>query len=473
MIRQNQRFFNALNVLTDGLILLLSLPVAFWLRFAVLPGGIATVPLTEYLWTNFWLTAIQLLLFAAFGLYNSFRHTRLRHELARLWQACCIGLALLFSWLFIGYGTHYSRLTWGIFFALSVFVLSLKRILLRTALRRFRQEGYNQKFVLLLGSGPLARRYYNELAADPALGYQVAGYLAAGQGELPFELQWLGSLDDLDSVLEELAPDEVVSALELDEFDRTVQVIAACDKAGVRLSIIPAFARFVPGQPQFDDLNGIPLMNVRRVPLDNILNAFFKRTMDVVCSALMLLVLSPVMLLCAIGVRLSSPGPVIFKQERLGRNKVPFYMYKFRSMRCNDAQDSAWSTLQDSRRTPFGSFLRKCSLDELPQLWNVLRGDMSLVGPRPELPHFVEQFKEDVPLYMVKHQVRPGITGWAQVRGFRGDTSIRGRIECDIYYIEHWSPLFDIQILFMTLFGGKFLNAEELALSGKSGGDAS
>lgn len=473
MIRQNQRLFNAINVLTDGLILLAALPLAFWLRFYVLPNGIPSVPLVDYLWTNLALTVIQLLLFAAFGLYNSFRHTRLRQELSRLWQACLIGLALLFSWLFLGYGTHYSRLTWGIFFLLSVSGLSLKRVLLRTVLRRFRQDGYNQKYVLLLGSGVLARRYYNELAADPALGYRVAGYLAAAQGELPFELQWLGSLNQLDEVLESLAPDEVVSALELDEFHLTPQVIAACDKAGVRLSIIPAYARFIPGQPQFDDLNGIPLMNVRRVPLDNIFHAFCKRTMDVVCSAIMLLVLSPVMLICAVGVRLSSPGPVIFKQERLGRNKVPFYMYKFRSMRCNDAQDSAWSTNQDSRRTRFGSFLRKCSLDELPQLWNVLKGDMSLVGPRPELPHFVEQFKEDVPLYMVKHQVRPGITGWAQVRGFRGDTSIRGRIECDIYYIEHWSFLFDLQILLMTLFGGKFLNSEELALSGKREGGAS
>lgn len=462
MIRENQRFLNQVNVVTDALILLLSLPVAFWLRFDVLPNGYPTVPLMEYLKTNLWLTALHLLLFAAFGLYRSFRRTPLRQELPRLWRACLISMAVLFSWLFVGWGIHYSRLTWAIFFLLSVTALTVKRILLRSLLRRFRRKGFNKKQVLLIGSGPMAQRYLRELTADPSLGYQVTGYLATSQGQLPHELPCLGAPDQLERVLAHTVPDEVVSALEVEEFRLTGSVIDACDKAGVRLSIIPFYSQYLPGEPQFDDLNGIPLMNIRRVPLDNILNAFCKRALDIVGSALLLVLTSPVMLICAIGVRLSSPGPVIFRQERVGKDKKPFYMYKFRSMRLNDAQDSAWTTQHDDRRTKFGSFLRKCSLDELPQFWNVLKGDMSLVGPRPELPHFVELFREDVPLYMVKHQVRPGITGWAQVNGFRGDTSIRGRVECDIYYIEHWSLLFDLQILFMTLFGGKFLNKEEL-----------
>ncbi len=168
------------------------------------------------------------------------------------------------------------------------------------------------------------------------------------------------------------------------------------------------------------------------------------------------------MLACAVGVKLSSPGPVLFRQERIGKEKRPFYMYKFRSMRVNDRQDTAWSRDRDERKTAFGAFMRKCSLDELPQLWNVFKGDMSLVGPRPEIPHYVEQFRKEVPLYMVKHQVRPGITGWAQVNGLRGDTSIRERVELDVYYIEHWSLWFDIHILLTTVFGGKFINSEDL-----------
>jgi len=178
-------------------------------------------------------------------------------------------------------------------------------------------------------------------------------------------------------------------------------------------------------------------------------------------SLLLIVLTSPVMLFAAIGVKLSSPGPVIFRQERIGRDKKPFSMYKFRSMRVNGGQDTGWSRDHDDRKTKFGALIRKCSIDELPQLFNVLKGDMSLVGPRPEVPFYVEQFKEEIPLYMVKHQVRPGITGWAQVNGFRGDTSIRGRIECDIYYIEHWTLFFDIKILFMTLFKG-IINSEKL-----------
>ena len=198
----------------------------------------------------------------------------------------------------------------------------------------------------------------------------------------------------------------------------------------------------------------------RRIPLDNLGNAFCKRAMDI-CGALVLIVLtSPLMLFAAVGVKLSSPGPILFKQERVGRNKKTFLMYKFRSMRLNAKEATGWSTNTDPRKTPFGSFLRKFSIDELPQFFNVLKGDMSLVGPRPEVPYFVEQFKEVIPRYMVKHQVRPGITGWAQVSGYRGDTSIEKRIEYDLYYIENWNLFFDLKILLLTLF--RFQNGEKL-----------
>ena len=202
------------------------------------------------------------------------------------------------------------------------------------------------------------------------------------------------------------------------------------------------------------------MINLRRIPLDNIGNAFLKRAFDIAGSLALIVLTSPLMLIAAVGVKLSSPGPVIFKQLRVGKNKREFYMYKFRSMRLNAQEQTGWSTNVDSRKTVFGSFIRKCSIDELPQFFNVLKGDMSLVGPRPEVPHFVEQFKEEIPRYMVKHQVRPGITGWAQVNGLRGDTSIRDRIEHDLYYIENWNILFDVKILLMTVF--KTVNKEKL-----------
>ena len=184
--------------------------------------------------------------------------------------------------------------------------------------------------------------------------------------------------------------------------------------------------------------------------------------MDIVGSLFLIALTSPIMLIAAIGVKLSSPGPIIFRQARVGLNKKVFYMYKFRSMRVNNGSETSWSTNKDNRKTAFGAVIRKFSIDELPQFFNVLKGDMSLVGPRPEIPYFVEQFKTKIPLYMVKHQVRPGITGWAQVNGLRGDTSIEDRIQHDIYYIENWSILFDIRILFLTLWKG-IVNQEKLS----------
>ncbi len=459
MIRENQKILNQLHVASDGAALFLSFPAAFWLRFYVFHGDL-NMPLTNYLVLGAVYTAAQLFTYGAFGLYQSFRRIRLPVELARLWEATLLDTVALQSLLFMSWGVHYSRGLLLIAFALSVTVLSAKRVVLRTALRRYREAGHNLKHVLVLGAGSLARKYLSEISSDRTLGYDAIGYVSES-GRLE-SLRRLGGFEKLPELLEKTRPDEVVAALEPENVSRTPQIIAACEDAGVRLSIIPFFAGYVRSTPQMDDLNGIPLMNIRHIPLDNWTNAFLKRAMDIVCSAAALIVMSPVMALCAVGVKLSSPGPVIFRQQRVGRGKKQFWMYKFRSMRVNDEESTAWSESKDSRRTRFGAFMRKCSLDELPQLWNVLKGDMSLVGPRPELPHFVKKFRKEVPMYMVKHQVRPGMTGWAQVHDLRGDTSIRDRIEHDIYYIEHWSFWFDIQILLITVFGGKFINKEDV-----------
>jgi len=463
MIKENQKLLNYLNILSDGLIVYLSLPLAFYVRFYILPGGVVTVPLVRYLRLGVLLTAAQLFTYAAFGLYRSFRHTRLRRELSLLFRASALDFSLLLSGLFLLHGTHYSRWTLAVFFALSFSFLGLKRVILRRTLRIFRQKGYNQKHVLILGGGKTALAYLRAIETERELGYRCIGYVAnrpaPGWADAPYR----GGFEELENILRTFRPDEVVSATELAEYEYMPGIIAACEKDGTKLSILPCFAEYLPARPQFDEVGGLPLLNLRRIPLDNLVNAFCKRAMDIIGSVCALILLSPALLFCAVGVKISSPGPVIFRQTRVGRNKKPFDMYKFRSMRVNSEQDTAWSKRADGRRTRFGSFLRKCSLDELPQFWNVLKGEMSLVGPRPELPRFVEQFREEVPLYMVKHQVRPGITGWAQVNGLRGDTSIRERVEHDVYYIEHWSMGFDIKILLTTVFRGKFLNNEIMA----------
>ena len=207
----------------------------------------------------------------------------------------------------------------------------------------------------------------------------------------------------------------------------------------------------MPSRPAIDEIGGVSLVNLRHIPLDNIGNAFLKRAMDIIGSLILIICTSPLMLFAAVGVKLSSPGPILFRQERVGLNKKPFYMYKFRSMRVNDRQTTGWSTNSDPSKTKFGSFIRKFSIDELPQFFNVLKGDMSLVGPRPELPFFVNRFKESIPLYMVKHQVRPGITGWAQVHGRKG-VEWHERIKMNVWYTQHVSLALDIKILFMTVF---------------------
>jgi len=462
MIKENQKLFNQLNVLSDAVIVFLMLPLAFWIKFYVLPGGVISVPLGEHLVLDAFLTAIHLFTYAAFGLYSaSFRKATLREELSKLWLASGLDMALLLSYLFLGWEVNYSREMLAIFFLLSVGAMSVKRVILRRVLRHLRKQGYNQKHVIVLGNGEIARKYLQTISGERELGYHAVGFVA-GEKKKGMAVPYLGSYETLVSVLEEHRPDEVVSAIEMEDYQRTPEIIEACEKTGTKLSIIPFYAKFMPSNPQFDSIGDIPLMNIRRIPLDNWANAFVKRAMDIVGSGLLLILTSPIMLVCAIGVRLSSPGPIIFRQERVGRDKKNFYMYKFRSMRVNPRQDTGWSSNQDDRKTKFGSFLRKCSLDEFPQFFNVFKGDMSLVGPRPEVPFYVGQFKEEVPRYMVKHQVRPGITGWAQVHGFRGDTSIKGRIEHDIYYIEHWSIWLDIKILLMTVFGGKFMNEEQM-----------
>ncbi|MBD5161517.1 MAG: undecaprenyl-phosphate glucose phosphotransferase [Oscillibacter sp.] len=462
MIKENQKLLNRLHVLSDGAILYLSLPVAFWIRFYILPGGYISVELYQYLLLGILLTLVQLFIYAAFGLYQSFRRGRLRQELERLWLANLLVMAALLSFLFVQHYIDYSRLTLIIWFFLSTGLLSVKRAVLRRVLHYFRQKGYNQKHVLLIGGGEMARTYWNTVDKDRELGYTVIGYVSSQREKRMGKRKRLGGYEALESLLESKRPDEAVCAITPEDYGRMPEIIEACEKTGTKLSIIPSYAKYMPSNPQFDEVGGIPMLNFRRIPLDNWANAFCKRAMDIMGSLLLILLSSPVMLVCVIGVRLSSPGPIIFKQERVGRNKKRFFMYKFRSMRVNSGQDTQWSTDHDSRKTKFGAFMRKCSLDELPQFFNVLKGEMSLVGPRPEIPYYVEQFKQEVPLYMVKHQVRPGITGWAQVNGLRGDTSIKARVEHDVYYIEHWSLLFDIEILLTTVFRGKFMNSEAL-----------
>ena len=269
----------------------------------------------------------------------------------------------------------------------------------------------------------------------------------------------LGVLDALEIILGENSLDEIAITLGLNEYDKLQRIVSVCEKSGVHTKFIPDYSKIIPTKPYTEDLLGLPVINIRHVPLNNTFNMMVKRVMDICGSLACLVLFSPVMLITAVLIKTTSKGPLIFKQERVGLHNKPFQMYKFRSMevQTRSEEKKGWTVKDDPRVTRVGRIIRKTSIDELPQLINVLKGDMSLVGPRPERPQYVEKFREEIPRYMVKHQVRPGMTGWAQVNGYRGNTSIRKRIEHDLYYIENWSVGLDIKILILTVFKG-FVN---------------
>ncbi len=457
MIKENQRLLNQLNVLSDGALVLLSILPAYWIRFCLFDGT-PSFPLRSYLWLGAIAMVLFLATYAIAGLYASYRAVRFHREAQTLFLATILDMLILITALFVFRLNEMSRWLLVFYCGIVYCVLVCKRAALRLTLRHYRRLGYNQKHVLVVGDGEMAAAYVRRVREDRDLGFLVDGYVAS-RTRLP-NVRRLGGYDQLEEILTERNPDEVIVAMAPEEYALTGKVINICEKTGTKISLVPFYAKYMPSNPQVDNINGLPMINLRRIPLDNMANAFIKRAMDVVGALVLIVLTSPLMLIAAVGVKLSSPGPVLFKQERVGRNKKPFYMYKFRSMRVNASEKTGWSRNEDPRKTPFGSFIRKFSIDELPQFFNVLKGDMSLVGPRPEVPFYVEQFKEEIPRYMVKHQVRPGITGWAQVNGYRGDTSIKKRIEYDIYYIENWNVFFDLKILLMTLT--RSMNSEKI-----------
>ena len=450
MVKRNQSMLNALNLISDGVLTLLSYVCALWLRFEVL-GGRQTLQLTSprLVALIFGYCILIVLVYYALGLYGYGRLRRRREEGLCILLVNGLGTLGLMATFYVVRIVDFSRLMLVLFWLISSAAVILKRMLLRGALSYYRSHGYNLKHVIVIGSGHLARQYARDLRSNPQLGFSIMGYIGCErQDDLG---KCLGDYTQVEAILEKNGPDEVIVALDPQDIAVMPDILAAADKEGVRLSLIPFFNDYIP---TITALGRTKLIDMRVTPLDDLGWAMVKRAMDIVISLCLIVLFSPVMLAVAVGVKLSSPGPVLFSQERIGRNKKPFKMLKFRSMRVTGTEDTGWSTNSDPRKTRFGSFIRKFSLDELPQFFNVLRGDMSIVGPRPEVPYHVRHFKEEVPLYLLRQQVRPGITGWAQVNGLRGDTSIEERVQYDLWYIENWSIGLDLKIMLKTALGG-------------------
>ncbi|AGA70610.1 Undecaprenyl-phosphate glucose phosphotransferase [Desulfitobacterium dichloroeliminans LMG P-21439] len=459
MIRENQETLNKLQIVLDLAMVVTALVLAYWLRFYNYEES--HLGFESYVPALILLVPLHFLLYYFLGLYEPRRRQSITLEVGRIIRANLLSTMILLALLYFLKEIDYSRQVL-IYFVVLTSVLTIgERVALRAILYNIRKNGYNKKHVLIIGTGRLAKRLIGALTENRYLGYEIIGIIDDNIeiGKKLAGIAVTGGVADLEDVIREGKIDEIFITISTKDYDKFRTIIKVCEKSGARTQIVPDYARFIPAKPQMDEIDGIPLINIRHVPLDNFLKAFSKRTFDIAFSFVGILICLPLLALIIIGIKIDSPGPVFFAQERVGLNKRHFKMYKFRTMKVQTSEDSdkEWTIKGDNRKTRLGNLLRKTSIDELPQLWNVLKGDMSLVGPRPERPFFVSQFKEKIPRYMVKHQVRPGITGWAQVNGWRGDTSIRKRIECDIYYIENWMFLFDVKILLMTLFKG-FVN---------------
>lgn len=320
-----------------------------------------------------------------------------------------------------------------------------------------RRRGYNLKTILVVGAGELGQRVVETIHQHKELGFVVMGLLTRRVdkvGTTINQVPVLGIINQLGDVLDRHSVDQVILALPLEDQPLLKDLMEALALRTVDVKLVPDLFSYVTLRGGLEEFGGLPIISLQGAPLEG-WNLIAKRAFDITCSSVALLLLSPLLVLLALVIKLTSRGPIFYTQQRMGMDGHLFTMLKFRSMRLDaEASGASFAAEDDPRRTVLGSFLRKYSLDELPQFWNVLVGDMSLVGPRPERPVFIEEFKRQIPRYHLRHMVKSGITGWAQVNGLRGNTSIKDRIDYDLYYIENWSLIFDIKILLRTAFGG-------------------
>ena len=459
-----------MHIVLDGLVVAVSFLLAWAIKFltplAESTPGVTALSAETYFRTLYFIVPGYLILYGIYNLYSSKRSSRIRVEVAGIFKANTVGIGLVMISFFmlstsVDGVVDFSRTLILLFYVINMILTFLYRMLVRKFLYFIRRKGNNLKHVILVGYSRAAEAYLDRIASNPQWGYVVHGILDdhVPRGTLYRGVKVLGSLGNLEYILPENKMDEIAITLSLEDYDSLEHIVDLCEHAGVHTKFIPDYGSLFPSRPYTEDLMGLPVINIRYVPLSNTWNALMKRLVDIFGSIFCIILFSPVMLFAAVGTRVTSKGPIIYRQTRIGLHSKPFTMYKFRTMRVQSAEEEkkGWTIPGDDRVTKFGSFLRRTSIDEMPQFFNVLAGKMSLVGPRPERPQFVDKFREEIPRYMVKHQVRPGITGWAQINGYRGDTSIRKRIEHDIYYIENWSLGFDFRILFLTVFKG-FIN---------------
>lgn len=450
---QNRNLFSMIESYIDMLINLVALIVSY---VFVLFFNEHTIDLKEPLVLVIVFGNIIFLSFVyhLFNVYRASRYSRQFHSIPEILKVNFVFFGIM---VFITAFTARESLRgfilyWYLFwFLTSTAFLTFKRHAIKTVLKYLRKRQFHLKKVIIIGDNTLtASEYVSEAMKNAQNGIMVLGYVGDRMDENEVGVDKLGGFQNLAEILDKYKPTEVVFAIDSYDKRRLIKLVNMCDDRCIKVFFLPVIYGYFKTPNQIEKVGSLPVINIHSTPLDNRANALLKRLVDIAGSLALILITLPIMIAVAIGVRLSSPGPILFKQKRVGKMGKIFTMYKFRSMVVNNEQNLKWTTDTDTRKTKFGNFIRKTSIDELPQLFNVLFGSMSLVGPRPEIPVFVEHFKEIIPLYMVKHYVKPGMTGLAQVKGLRGDTSVVDRIHEDIEYIENWSMLLDIQILLQT-----------------------
>jgi Undecaprenyl-phosphate glucose phosphotransferase len=455
VLKAHSRFLEHLTLVGDLLLVAGCWLFAYGLRYYVIvppiTGG-AVPPLEPYLLMLLPILVVWGVSFHAFDLYRPRRIASHLSEAADIAKASTMGaLVLVAVMAFFFKGFEYSRVVIVYFWLLSIGLAWFSRAAFREGLRFARRHGYNLRYAVIVGDGELATAVIDRIRSRPDVGIQVLGVVGDdkdGSGAV----RWLGGYSDLRAVLDRHEVDHVMLALAHEEYNRLPGLMDAIGDEPITIHVVPDLFRFTSLRGGVEEFEGIPFIHLRDSPLHG-WNQVAKRAFDLVFTLALVGLLSPVVVAIALAVKLTSPGPVFYRQERMGLDGQRFRMLKFRTMRVNAEASTGpiWASAGDLRRTPIGSFLRRFSLDELPQFVNVVRGEMSVVGPRPERPVFVERVRQTVPGYMLRHKVKSGITGWAQVHGLRGNTSLEGRIQYDLEYIERWSFWLDLKIILLTV----------------------
>jgi len=461
MLKKHSKFFETLVLLFDWVTLSISWILAYLLRFyylPVIPVSKGIPPFITYLTLLVIMLPLWYIVFKAFGLYRPRRISSKIAEGMNIATATSIAIVILVTLTFFVRQYEFSRLTFLYFWINCVIFLSIERILFRELLRFIRKRGYNLRHALIVGTGSLGQDVTDRVHGHPELGIKIRGFLSEDNSQIGNELKGFKVLDTFEnirSVVMNQKIDMVLITLPLSAHEKLKDILNDIGDEMVSIMLIPDLLELATLRGGIGEFEGMPVISLRDTPLYG-WNIVVKRVTDFVLSITILLAVSPLMLVISFLVKVTSRGPVFYSQERMGLDGKIFSMLKFRTMEIQAEKETGpvWAAKNDSRRTSIGTFLRKTSMDELPQFFNVLKGDMSIVGPRPEREFFIQQFRDKVPKYMLRHKMKAGITGWAQISGWRGNTSLEKRIECDLYYIENWSLRLDLAIMWLTIWRG-------------------